>query len=114
MSWRAIKQEARDIVHQTMGHPCVYNDGVNLPVDCTVRHHLKTAFIGDDVEEFSPGLLSQINRVIVDLREIPNPVRNATLTFVDALGVPLAGVPVLKIDTTVPQGENYMMCEVKR
>lgn len=113
MTWRAIKQEARDIVHQTMGHPCVYQNGANPPVSCTVRHHLKTAFIGDDVEDFSPGLLSQINRVVIDLREVPSPARNATLTFVDELGDPIAGLPVLKIDTTTPQGEHYMMCEVK-
>lgn len=113
MSWRAIKQEARDIVHKTMGYPCVYNDGANPPIDCTVRLHKKTAFIGDDVTDFSPGLLSQVNRVIVDLREVPNPVRNATLTFVDEDGVALPSIPPVRIDTTVHQGEHFMMCEVK-
>lgn len=105
MSWRDIKQETRDLVHETMGLTCVYLSGVDDPIDCTVRHHRKTAFIGDDVEEFSPGMLSQINRVIIDLREVENPRRNATLTFEDGT--------ILKIETTVPQGEYYMMCEVK-
>ena len=95
-----------DIVHETMSFPCVYDDGVSEPIDCTVRLHRKTAFIGDDIEEFSPGILSQISRVILDLREIESPVRNATLTFTDGL--------VLKIDSTTPQGENYIMCEVKK
>jgi hypothetical protein len=104
MDWRATKQETRDIVHNTMGYPCVYNDGT-VPVSCTVRHHRKTAFIGDDLEDFSPGILSQINRVVVDLREVPTPKRNATLTFDDGT--------VLKIETVTPQGEFYVMCEVK-
>lgn len=113
MDWRAVKQEARDVVHSTMGYPCVYVDGANDPVPCTVRAHRKTAFIGDDlVSDFSPGLLSQINRVIVDLREVPNPKRNATFTFVDAEGTPLPSIPVYKIEVTVDQGEHYMMCEV--
>lgn len=105
MYWRTVKQAARDIVHNTMGYSCVYQNGTESPVRCVVRHHRKTAFIGDDIDEFSPGLLSQINRVIVDLREVPNPKRNATLTFDDGT--------VLKIENTTPQGEYYMMCEVK-
>lgn len=113
MDWRAVKQEARDVVHQTMGYPCVYQYGSDDPVNCTVRHHSKSAFIGDDTDEFSPGLLSQLNRVIVDLREVPSPQRNATLTFVDNMGVPLPQVPVKTLLTTNPQGEYYVMCEVK-
>lgn len=105
MYWRAVKQAARDIVHKTMGLCCTYRYDDETPVPCTVRHHRKTAFVGDDIEEFNPGLLSQINRVIVDLREVPNPRRNATLTFEDGT--------VLKIETTVQQGEYYVMCEVK-
>lgn len=113
MSWRATKQEVRDIVHQTMGHRCLYQLGVATPVSCTVRHHSKSAYIGDDTDEFSPGLLSQINRVIVDLREVPSPARGATLTFVDDLGVALPNVPVLTLLTVNQQGEHYVMCEVK-
>lgn len=105
MYWRTVKQAARDIVHGTMGHCCVYRFEDESPIRCTVRHHRKTAFVGDDIDEFSPGLLSQINRVIVDLREVPSPKRNATLTFDDGT--------VVKIEATVPQGEHYMMCEVK-
>lgn len=111
--WRAVKQVARDIVHNTMGYPCLYQSGSNAPVPCTVRRHSKTAFIGDDLEDFSPGLLSQINRVVVDLRQVPDPKRNATLTFLGADGLPLAEVPVRKIETVTPQGEFYVMCEVK-
>lgn len=114
MDWRAVKQEARDIVHKTMGYPCVYQDTVSGPINCTVRRHRKTAFIGDDLEDFSPGLLSQLNRVVVDLREVPSPVRNGTLTFVDAEGTPLPEVPVYKIEMMTEQGEHYLMCEVKR
>lgn len=105
IDWRAVKQQARDIVHKTMGYPCLYDDGVNAPIECTVRQHLKTGYVGDDVDEFSPGYLSQLNRVIIDLREVSDPKRNATLTFTDGT--------VLKIETTVPQGNNYMLCEVK-
>ncbi len=112
MSWRAVKQSARDIVHKTMGHPCVYQYGVADPVNCTVRHHSKSAYIGDDTDEFSPGLLSQLNRVIVDLREVPSPQRGATLTFVDELGVVIPHAPVLTLRTINPQGEHYVMCEV--
>ena len=114
MGWRATKQSARDITHKTMGHPCVYRFGTDEPISCIVRHHHKTAFIGDNTDEFSPGLLSELNRVIVDLREVPAPKRNATLTFVDDLGVPLAHVPVLTLLTFTPQGEHYVMCEVKQ
>jgi hypothetical protein len=106
LSWRDIKQETRDIVHETMGLPAVYDDGSDEPIECSVRHHRRTAFIGDDIEDFSPGILSQINRVILDKREIESPVRNATLTFDDGT--------VLKIDVIVQQGENYVMCEVKQ
>lgn len=104
MDWRAAKQEARDIVHSTMGYPCIYAEVGGLTISCTVRHHRKTAFIGNE-EDFGPGLLSELNRVLIDLREVPSPKRNATLTFDDGL--------VLKIETTTPQGENYVMCEVK-
>lgn len=101
-------------MHQTMGYPCRYADGSNPPIDCTVRHHSKSAFIGDDVEDFSPGLLSQLNRVIIDLREVPSPARNATLTFLDELGQPLSHLPVLKLDTMVSQNDNYVVWVVKK
>lgn len=104
MNWRAVKQEARDTVHKTMGYPCVYQHGVSAPVSCTVRHHRKSAYIGDDTLEFSPGLFSEINRVIIDLREVPSPQRGATLTFTTG--------EVLKLMTFVPQGENYVLAEV--
>lgn len=113
MDWRAVKQEARDTVHKTMGYPCVYQHGADAPVNCTVRHHRKSAFIGDDTDEFSPGLLSQVNRVIVDLREVPSPQRGAMLTFIDDEGVPLPDEAVLTLLTFTPQGEYYVMCEVK-
>ncbi len=104
MTWRADKQQARDIVHATMGYPCTYVFQSLTIADCVARHHRSTAFIGSD-DEFAPGLLSQINRVIIDLREVPEPKRTATLTFTDT-------GEVVVLMTFTPQGEHYVMCEV--
>lgn len=104
MDWRAVKQEARDIVHVTMGYVCTYTHGATVIPDCIARHHKKSAYIGNDGDEFSPGYFSQIERVIIDLRQVPSPARGATLTFLNG--------DVLTLMTFVPQGENYVLCEV--
>ena len=103
--WRAIKQEARDIVHGTFGYSCIYSDDTVTIPDCTARHHHKTAYIGDG-DEFAPGLLSELNRVIIDLRQVPNPKYLGTLTFLNGL--------VLTIQNVTDQEENFVMCEVKK
>lgn len=113
MSWRTVKQSARDVVHATMGYPCVYKYKTTEPINCVVRHHRKTAFIGDDTDEFSAGLLSQLNRVIIDLRQVPSPQRGATLTWVNEAGTAIPNEPTLELLTFTPQGEHYIMCEVK-
>lgn len=104
--WREVKAESRAIVHETMGRPAWYSDGMSPPVEITVRYHMKSAFIGDDIEEFSPGMLAQIQRVLVHESEVPMPRKGATITLLDGL--------VLRVETSDKQGEGYIMCEVSR
>lgn len=103
--WRAIKQECRDTVHNTFGYTCTYSDGAVIVPDCIVRHHHKTAYIGDG-DEFAPGLLSELNRVIIDLRQVPSPKTGAILLFLDGT--------ILKLLNVTHQEDNYVMCEVKK
>ena len=103
--WRAIKQECRDLVHNTFGFSCTYVSGATVIPDCIVRHHHKTAYIGDG-DEFNPGLLAELNRVVIDLRQVPSPKTGDSLIFLNGV--------VLKILNTTHQEENYVMCEVKK
>jgi hypothetical protein len=109
VNWAEIKQEARDQVHATMGVDAYYtpNGGVEQEDPITARLHQKSAFIGDDLDsDFSPGLLSQIDRVILDTREVPDPSRGDKLRFPDYQDV------VIRIENRVWQAQHKVMCEV--
>lgn len=106
MNWAEIKQQARDTVHQTMSVPGLYTDTLQTDLPINVRLHRKSAYIGEDFDEFSPGLFSQINRVIVDLREV-TPIRNGRIR------IPDFGDVTVKIENVQNQGESFALCEVR-
>ncbi|MDC8457825.1 hypothetical protein [Marinobacter sp. DS40M6] len=68
--------------------------------------HRKSAYLGDNYNEFSPGYFSEINRVIVDLREV-TPERGAVIRFPDFEGIEVT------VENYNPQGEHYALCEVR-
>ena len=103
-SWFEQKQKARDIVHKTMGVTGLYSDDRECNVPVTIRYHRKSAYIGDDFSEFSPGHFSEINRVVIDLREV-TPKRGGTV-FIESMMI------TLKIENFTRQGDHYVLCEV--
>ena len=105
-NWAQAKQAARDAVHRTFSVPGVYADNETMDTPISVRLHRKSAYIGDDYDQFSPGLFSQINRVIVDLREV-TPKRGGTIRIPDFEDV------VVEIENYNFQGEHYALCEVR-
>lgn len=105
-NWAEQKQKARDAVHGTLGVFALYSDEQVREVPITVRLHRKSAYLGDDYSEFSPGLFSQINRVIIDLREV-TPKRGATVR------IPEFDDITVEIENYHRQGEYYVLCEVK-
>ena len=106
MNWALVKQKARDAVHGTFSAPGFFTDASNVDLPITVRLHRKSAYIGDDYNEFSPGLFSEINRVIVDLREV-TPQRGAVIRIPDFEDVEVT------IENYRAQGEYYALCEVR-
>ena len=106
MNWALVKQKARDAVHGTFSVPGFFTDASNVDLPITVRLHRKSAYIGDDYDEFSPGLFSEINRVIVDLREV-SPKHGGQITIPDFGGVEVT------IENVQHQGENKALCEVR-
>ena len=110
MSWAAIKQQARDAIHQTMGVQAFYTPvatGVESATPITARLHQKSAYIGDDYDgDFNPGVFAQIDRVILDTTEIPDPKRLDQIRFPDYDNV------IVYVENRVFQGQNRVMCEV--
>lgn len=105
-NWAKTKQKSRDTVHKTFSVPAFYSDVNVSEVEILARLQRKSAYIGDDYDEFSPGLFSEINRVIVDLREV-TPLRGGTLRFPDYQDI------VVTIENMNKQGEHYALCEVR-
>lgn len=107
INWAEIKQQARDAVHSTFSVDGLYTDLVVSDVPVKVRLHRKSAFIGDAYDsEFSPGLFSEINRVIVDLREV-TPKRGGKITIPDFDNA------TATIENVKEQGESMALCEVR-
>lgn len=106
MNWAKLKQKARDTVHGTFAVPGFYSDSQNTDLEISVRLHRKSAYLGDSYDEFSPGYFSEINRVIVDLREV-TPERGATIRMPDFENVQVS------VENYNRQGENYALCEVR-
>ena len=106
MNWAAIKQSARDTVQKTFSVPGFYSDTTLVDVPIMVRLHRKSAYLGDSFDEFSPGYFSEINRIIVDLREV-TPERGATVRIPDFEDVTVV------VENYRRQGEHYALCEVK-
>jgi hypothetical protein len=105
-NWADVKQKARDRVHQTFSVPGIYTDLTLVDYPIMVRLHRKSAYLGDSYDEFSPGYFSEINRIIVDLREV-TPERGATVRLPDFQDVTVV------IENYRKQGEHYALCEVK-
>ncbi|ATN93246.1 hypothetical protein [Marinobacter phage PS6] len=106
MNWAKTKQKARDAVHGTFSVPGFYSDSQQTDLELSVRLHRKSAYLGDNYNEFSPGYFSEINRVIVDLREV-TPERGAVIRFPDFEGIEVT------VENYNPQGEHYALCEVR-
>lgn len=106
MNWAQIKQKARDAVHGTFAVPGLYSDSKVTDLEIMVRLHRKSAYLGDNYDEFSPGYFSEINRVIVDLREV-TPERGATIRIPDFENVEVS------LENYNRQGEHYALCEVR-
>lgn len=106
MNWAQQKQKARDAVHGTFSVPGFYTDSSETDLPIQVRLQRKSAYIGDDYNEFSPGLFSEINRVIVDLREV-TPERGGTIRIPDYQDA------VVTVENYHQQGEHYALCEVR-
>mgnify|MGYP003139046057 CR=1 FL=1 len=106
MNWAQIKQKARDAVHGTFAVPGLYSDSKVTDLEIMVRLHRKSAYLGDNYDEFSPGYFSEINRVIVDLREV-TPERGATIRIPDFENVEVS------VENYNRQGEHYALCEVR-
>jgi len=83
-----------------------YSDTTLVGIPITVRLHRKSAYLGDSFDEFSPGYFSEINRIIVDLREV-TPERGATVRIPDFEDVTVV------VENYRRQGEHYALCEVK-
>lgn len=106
MNWAQTKQKARDAVHGTFSVPGFFTDSQVTDQEIRVRLQRKSAYLGDDYNEFSPGYFSEINRVIVDLREV-TPTRGATIRIPDFENVEVT------IENYNRQGEYYALCEVR-
>ncbi len=106
MNWARTKQKARDVVHKTLSVPGFYSDANVTNQEITVRLQRKSAYIGDDYDEFSPGLFSTINRVIVDSREV-TPNRGGTILIPDFEDI------TITIENFLEQGEYKLLCEVR-
>ncbi len=106
MNWARHKQKARDAVHRAFSVPGFYSDSLVTDLEISVRLHRKSAYLGDSYDEFSPGYFSEINRVIVDLREV-TPERGATIRMPDFENVQVS------VENYNRQGENYALCEVR-
>lgn len=100
-----VKKEVRDIVHNTFSVPAFYSDSVIEHLEINVRLHRKSAFIGDEYQEFSPGYFSEINRVLVDLSEV-EPVRNAEI-YIPSFDI------TVRVENVQKQGEDKALIEVK-
>ncbi len=105
-NWAQQKQKARDAVHGAFGVFALYSDDETTETPVTVRLHRKSAYIGEDYSDYSPGLFSQINRVIIDLREV-TPKRGGLVRIPDFDDI------TVEIESYLRQGENYVLCEVK-
>lgn len=105
-NWAELKQKARDSVHKTFSVFALYSDNTVRDVPINVRLHRKSAYIGEDYSDYSPGLFSQINRVIVDLREV-TPKRGGKIYIPDFDEI------TVEIENYLKQGEHYVLCEVK-
>lgn len=105
MNIASVRQKARDALHKAMSVTGFYSDQSETDLEITVRLHRKSAYIGDDYDQFSPGHFSEINRVIIDLREV-TPERNGTIR------IPDFDVTV-RIENFQEQGEYKALCEVR-
>lgn len=103
--WSAHKQKARDAVHNAFKWEALYNDQSETDLPVNVRFHNKSAYLGNDLDSFSPGYFADIDRVIVDSREV-TPTKGGTFTFSDPDN------SVVTIDSFKRQGEYYILCEV--
>lgn len=100
-----VRQKARDALHSAMSVTGLYSDDEHTDLEVSVRLHRKSAYIGDDYDQFSPGHFSEINRVIIDLREV-TPKRGATIQ------IPDFNVTV-QVENWLDQGEFKALCEVR-
>lgn len=107
--WRDKRKLVAGIVHKTMGIPdCIYRQaGTGSPVSCRVRFHSESNYTGDSLENFSPGLYADFQRVILALSEIPEPKKNDTITF------PQTNKQFV-LDAEISRDDNYAIFSVRK
>lgn len=111
MSWQETKKSCRALIHQGFSWSAFYSDEDRLNVPCSVRHHRKSQYIGEDYQDFSPGAFAELNRVIVDTDEI-KPRRGGKIR-IEGETNPDGSDLVLQIENFEDQGQQYLLCEVR-
>lgn len=113
MNWASTKQRARDKVHNTFAVDALYTPVSELdneayePVTVQARFQQKTGLMNDDYDgDFNPGLLGQINRVILNTSQVTSPARGDKLVFPDYENTEV------QIENWVWQGQYRVVCEV--
>jgi hypothetical protein len=111
MSWREIRAQARDLVHETFCHPAVYTapDGVTT-TNVRVRLHSRLQIFGDLDREGYARVLEEVNHVIFDSTEVV-PRKNGTVNFaVDENFDPIVGLDAEYeiVNITPSAGDRYI------
>ena len=108
MGWAETRAAARDTVHATFGLSASYlaPGGGPLTSGISVRWHTKTMRHGELDREGYPQVQEDINRIVLDILEVPDPQRNALVTLSDGR--------IYAIEYVMPFDGRYAPCDVVR
>lgn len=108
MAWADIRSAARETVHENFGRTASYlaPAGGMLIDGITVRWHTKVLRHGDLDREGYPQVLEDVNRIILDIRQVPDPLRNGLVTVPD--------VGTFAIEYVLPFDGFFAPCDVVR
>lgn len=108
MGWADIRKAARRVTHATFSLPAVYRsaDG-NTETQCSARLHSEKKVFGDLDREGFARMLEDQNIVVLDIREIGTPEKNATVDFGNNIIVEIVNIlPVtddfIRVEVTLP------------
>ena len=108
MGWAETRTMTRAIVHETFGLSASYlaPAGGALIAGITVRWHTRTMRHGDLDREGFPQVQEDINRIVIDTTQVPEPVRNGLVTLADGR--------IYAIDFVLPYDGRFASCDVVR